>query len=44
MKVTRKVHKDIKIWSKECEENAEAGQKRSYEPKDKGRYETANKE
>ena len=44
MKVTRKVHENMKIWSKQWEENSGEGQKRSYEPKDGRRYETANKE
>ena len=34
--VTRKVHKDMKIGSKEWEENSEDVQKRSYEPNDDG--------
>ena len=34
MKVTRKVHKDMKIGSKEWEENSGDVQKRSYELKD----------
>ena len=42
--VTRKVHKDMKIGSKEREENSEDVQKRSYEPNDDGRYQTANKD
>ena len=44
IKVTRKVHKDMKIGSKEWEKNGEDVQKRSYEPKDDVRYETGNKE
>ena len=44
MKVTRKEHKDMKVGSKEWEENSADIQKRSYEPKDDGRYETATKE
>ena len=40
----RKVHKVMKIGSKEWEENSEYVQKRSYEPNDDGRYQTANKE
>ena len=43
MKVTWKVHKDMIIWSEEWKENSEDIQKRSFEPKDNGRYETANK-
>ena len=42
MKVTWKMHKDMKIGSKEWGEKSEDIQKRSYEPKDEGRYETAN--
>ena len=44
MKVTRKLHKDMKIGSKEYEENTEDVEKHSDEPKDDGRYATANKE
>ena len=44
MTITRKQHKDMKIGSKEWEENSEDVQTRSYEPKDVGGYETANKE
>ena len=44
MKVTRNAYKDMKIESKEWEENSEDVQKRSYEPKDDGRYEIVNKE
>ena len=34
----------MKIGPKEWEENSEDAQKRSYEPKDYRRYETANEE
>ena len=44
MKVTQKVHKDMKIGSKEGDENSEDVQKHSDKPKDDGRYEIANKE
>ena len=44
MKVTRKTRIDMKIRSKERKEYSEDVEKRSYESKKDGRYETANKE
>ena len=44
MKNNTEVHKDIKIGSKKCAEISEDVQKRSYESKDDGRYQTSNKE